>query len=170
MTGYVERDLRDNEWVVQKATMHWAYLLPDILLCFFLIGFITLPINILKRRATELAFTNKRLLGKKGVFNINELDTPLDQVSDIKIESNIIGKICGFGAIVITMGLRRTKFIAVSHPERFRKALREQADRYKAEQMYQQMAMPQPWAGYCPQNQVWAPTYPNGYYPPQQYY
>jgi len=179
MASYVEKDLGQNEWIVQTAAMHWAYLLPDILLCFFLIGFVTLPINIIKRRTTELAFTNKRLLGKLGVFNIDELDIPLNQVRDIRIKSNLIGKLCGFGTITITMGSRRVPFVAVRHPEKFKKALREQAELYEEEQANLQMAASYPWAAYnaqmampypwvATQPPTWG-TYSNWYYPPQQY-
>jgi len=166
MSRYIEKDLGQYEWIVQKATMHWAYFLPDILFCFILIGFITLPISLLKRWGTELAFTNKRLLGKVGVFNIDELDIPLNRVSDIKIKSNLIGKLCGFGTIIITMGTRRMRFVAVRQPEKFKNALREQAEKYQLEQYHQPIATNNPWVTQYPQNPVWE-NYPN-YYSQQQ--
>jgi uncharacterized membrane protein YdbT with pleckstrin-like domain len=50
---------------------------------------------------TELAVTNKRVIGTVGVFRRVSIDIPLARLESISINQDIIGRVFGFGSLSI---------------------------------------------------------------------
>ena len=87
MGKYVENNLNKNEVIVQKAKLNGLMLLSawlkGILLCWLLlIPTIKAIAATIRFNKTELAVTNKRIIGKVGVFNTKTLDAPLNKIQN----------------------------------------------------------------------------------------
>ena len=116
-------------------------LLPHILLIFIYIGLITIWKPLIALWTTELGFTNKRLIGKIGWLNTKVLDTPLNKVNNISIEQGLIGKIFGYGTVVVTSSSGAYNFRYISQPEVFRNHLNEQISKFDEDRIQKQAEM-----------------------------
>lgn len=75
-----------------------------ILICeivFAVIGLLPLIVKIIKLAFTELAVTNKRVIGKTGIVAMKSLDLPIQKVETVGIQSSFWGRIFKFSTIVI---------------------------------------------------------------------
>ena len=59
---------------------------------------------------TELAYTNKRIIGKRGLFTTTILDAPIEKINDVYIKQTLFGKIFQYSSIVISTSSSRYKF------------------------------------------------------------
>lgn len=66
-----------------------------------LIGLLPLIVKIIKLAFTELAVTNKRVIGKVGIVAMKSLDLPINKVETVSIQSTFWGRIFRFSTIVI---------------------------------------------------------------------
>ena len=48
-----------------------------------------------------LAFTNKRVISKRGLLNIKVLDSPIEKVNDVDVRQTMLGRILNYGSIII---------------------------------------------------------------------
>ena len=48
-----------------------------------------------------LAFTNKRVISKKGLLNIKVLDSPIDKINDFDIRQSLFGRIFNYSKVII---------------------------------------------------------------------
>lgn len=48
-----------------------------------------------------LAFTNKRVISKKGLLNIKVLDSPIDKINDFYVKQSIFGRIFNYSKVII---------------------------------------------------------------------
>ena len=138
MSNYVKKHLGNEEEIVGIGKVHRIILLPHILLCFVLVGFITIWIPIIRLCTTDLAFTNKRLTGKIGLINIKSLDTPLNKINNISITQGLGGLIFGYGTLVISSSSAKYKFKGIKNPEEFKNKLIEEINKFDEDKMKQQ--------------------------------
>ena len=138
MGKYVEKNLGKEEEIVGVAHVHKICLLPHILLCFIYVGFFTIWGAIIRICTTDLAFTNKRLLGKIGLINTKVLDTPLNKINNVSIEQGLGGKIFGYGTIVVSSSSAQYNFKGIKNPEVFRSRLMEQIDKFDEDRIKKQ--------------------------------
>lgn len=145
MEKYVEQNLGKNESIVKAAKFTPIYLVwmwvKGILLCFLLLipTFKALFATIEYSRK-ELAITNKRVVGRVGVFKTVSLDAPLNKVQNVEINQNLIGKIFNFGHVSITTASGSIPFGGVDHPDAFKGMLMAQIDQYEEDRVKQQAA------------------------------
>ena len=98
MSRYVERNLYENELIVESARrQRWGLLGWWIfgVLCFWMLLIPTI-IAIAKTiiyNHTELTLTNKRLVYKTGVFRIRAFDAPLDKIYNAYLDAGFWGRI-----------------------------------------------------------------------------
>jgi len=57
---------------------------------------------VIERRTSEFAVTNKRVLIKTGLVRRHSLETLLSKIESIGVAQSILGRILGFGTIVIS--------------------------------------------------------------------
>lgn len=62
---------------------------------------LTLGIYIIWWAAKKLVVTNKRVFWRSGVLSSKERSIPLNRVTDINVQSGMIGRILGYGDIRI---------------------------------------------------------------------
>ena len=61
-----------------------------------------LSIEVIVFLSTTLVLTNKRIIGRLGVFNKVRIDSPIDAISSIMIQKKILGKIFNYAKIILT--------------------------------------------------------------------
>jgi uncharacterized membrane protein YdbT with pleckstrin-like domain len=93
------------------------------------IAFIYALYAILKRSATEIAVTNRRVIIKTGMASRRSLEIMLQKVESIGVEESGWGRILGYGTMVIHgTGGTPEPFRKIAHPSEFRKRVQEQID------------------------------------------
>jgi uncharacterized membrane protein YdbT with pleckstrin-like domain len=150
--SYVDRHLLPGETVTYRTRLHWkVYLLPG-----FLVLLVLLPLTIilalssdfkqlallpavaailvigiarLRRRSSEFAVTNKRVIIKLGVLTTRSIELLLSKVEGIAVEQSFSGRILGYGGIVVTgSGGTKEPFEGIQSPLDFRQAVQAATD------------------------------------------
>jgi uncharacterized membrane protein YdbT with pleckstrin-like domain len=142
--SYVEKNLLPSERIIFRTHLHWIeyvaktilFMFPGLILCsplirehlwvyilivalFGLIGFSVAWINV---ATSEFAITNNRVLAKVGVIHHHSLEIMLHQVEGIGVDQEIIGRILGFGTIIIYgTGATKEPFVRINNPLEFRR-------------------------------------------------
>jgi uncharacterized membrane protein YdbT with pleckstrin-like domain len=145
--SYVEKNLMPGEQIEYRAYLHWLVFLLPILLFMpaiwpFSVGgaiakvfalilivgvLVTGLIAVIERRTSEFAVTNKRVLIKTGLIRRHSLETLLGKIESIGVARSILGRILGFGTIVISgAGGSKEPFHKIADPMMFRRRVQEQ--------------------------------------------
>ncbi len=123
MSNYAEKNLTKNEKVVLKAKKSFIAVFPHI------IGFLT----------SELAITNKRVIGKVGLIRTHSITSSLNKIQNVTVSSGLMGKIFKFGTVKIeTAGSEPVKFYGIKKPEEFKKAVFAQMELFEQERLQEQ--------------------------------
>lgn len=106
MGSFVENSLITGEKVEANATISWLsqfwYFVFSLLLCWtILFPVLFILIAILNVTTTELAITNKKVIGKVGFIRRVSIDLPLTKLESINIDQGIIGRLLGYGKVSI---------------------------------------------------------------------
>ena len=113
-----------NEKIILMAKPHWLGAAHHVL------------------NGTELAITNKRVIGKIGRLGAQVMDTPLNKINNVKVGYNLLGKILKAGAIQIaTQGGETYDFIAISNPNEFKKVLNQAIEDFDNARIREQAEM-----------------------------
>ena len=146
--SYVEKNLMPGEQIEYRANLHWlVFVLPTLLFIaaiwlFFSLGgniakFLALILivgvlvtglhAVIERMTSEFAVTNKRVLIKTGLIRRHSLETLLTKIESIGVAQSILGRILGFGTIVISgTGGSKEPFHKIADPMQFRRRVQEQ--------------------------------------------
>ncbi len=91
---------------------------------------ILLPIPAwVKRRSSEFAVTNKRVIIKLGVATTRSMELLLAKIEGITVSQSLSGRMFGFGAIVVTgSGGSQEHFDGIQAPLDFRQAVQAATD------------------------------------------
>ncbi|MCL2194725.1 MAG: PH domain-containing protein [Oscillospiraceae bacterium] len=130
MAKYMQQKLDRGEHVVHEAKVGALTIVglvaPNLGLIF--IPLMTLrTINLLF--FTRLGFTNRRVLGKTGIFRRRVVDCPLNQVRKIAVSKGVLGRVFGYGTVTISTANERVKFKYITNPEVFRDKLAQAQQR-----------------------------------------
>jgi Bacterial PH domain len=92
-----------------------------------LAGIVIFAYGIVRRNATEMAVTNRRVLIKTGLASRRTLDLMLGRVESIGVEETVFGRMVGYGTVIVrgTGGTPET-FEKIAHPQDFRRNVQEQ--------------------------------------------
>ncbi|MDE5548496.1 MAG: PH domain-containing protein [Clostridia bacterium] len=143
MGKYVENNLGKNEVIVKKADLNGLFLFKTWLvgILFFwllLIPLIKAIIKTIKFSHIELAVTNKRVVGKVGVFNTKSLDAPLNKVQNASVTQKFFGKVFNYGIVNVSTAAGEYHFDAIKNPEAFKGLLMAQIDQFEEDRMKMQ--------------------------------
>lgn len=141
--SYVDKNLGKNEVVIKKAKKNGLYLLgawiKGILLCWLLfIPTVKAIIRTIQYFNCELAVTNKRIVGKVGVFNTKTLDSPLNKIQNVGNKQTFLGKIFNYTTVVVTTAACDYYFEGVKANINFKNTIMQQIDTYEEERIKQQ--------------------------------
>lgn len=93
------------------------------------LGAMTVGAALLRRNATEMAVTNKRILIKSGFFSRRTIELLLSRVESIVIMEPFLGRMFGYGTVVIRgTGGTPEPFPMIAHPTEFRRVVQEQIE------------------------------------------
>lgn len=151
--SYVEENLVAGESLVYKTGVHWSVLFWPVVIAivltagavvcmlqknpnFLYVGaallvaaIVVLVVATLKRNATEIVVTNRRVIIKTGIASRRSLEIMLPKVESIGITEPFMGRILGYGTVVIHgTGGTPEPFHKIAHPSEFRKHVQEQVD------------------------------------------
>jgi uncharacterized membrane protein YdbT with pleckstrin-like domain len=133
MGGYVESNLLPGEQLIAEAKLHWAIFVGPVLV--FLFGlmtggakgiFIFLALvwgvyRFLIYSTTELAVTNKRVIAKSGIVRCNVIDVANAKIEGITYHQGIVGRIFGYGSIVVRgTGVGQVPIPFIGRPDYFK--------------------------------------------------
>ena len=144
--SYIQNNLQAGEEIKYKADIHWyIFAYPVILLllsAFFssaqtglfyyvsilllLSGLFQLIKRILLKMGAEYVVTNKKVILKSGILNRDALELVLNKCEGIRINQSFMGRMLGFGSIVVTTGGVTNKFDFITHPRKCRNEINAQ--------------------------------------------
>lgn len=144
--SYIQNNLQAGEEIKYKADIHWyIFAYPVILLLlsvffssaqtgFFhyvslfllLSGLFQLIKRILLKMGTEYVVTNKKVILKSGILSRDALELVLNKREGIRINQSLMGRMLGFGSIVVTTGGVTNKFDFITNPIKFRNEINAQ--------------------------------------------
>ena len=97
----------------------------DFLATCILVGFWWIPRDIIRYSKTKLTITNKRAYGHTGLVNTEDLDSPLDKITGVKVDQGAMGKIFNYGTVSITTAANVFAFDALANPHDIRAKIME---------------------------------------------
>src|SRR5262249_36874097 len=95
-------------------------------LCFVISGTLFL-VGFLKRKATEMAVTNKRVIVKTGIAERRTVEILLSRIESVAVDEPALGRLLGYGTVIVrgTGGTPET-FEKIYHPLEFREQVKRQ--------------------------------------------
>ncbi|MEM9696864.1 MAG: PH domain-containing protein [Myxococcota bacterium] len=128
--SYVSRSSSRDEKVVHRARYPFVYHLVSwlwlLLLGVFVVGIIAFFQREIEAWTTEMTVTTKRLVLKRGLFNVHTEELPLDTVEEINVQRSFWGQIFNYGRISVAgTGAGGIEFPPSQGPLRFRSAILE---------------------------------------------
>jgi uncharacterized membrane protein YdbT with pleckstrin-like domain len=96
------------------------------LIC-FLVGAALFCIGWLKRSATEMAVTNKRVIAKTGLADRRTIEILLSRIESVVVDESALGRILGYGTVIVRgTGGTPEVFEKIYHPLQFREQVQSQ--------------------------------------------
>lgn len=137
--SYVDSTLIEGETVVYRAHVSWwpliLWLILGALTLVIVIGLFILIWVYVKRRTTELAITNKRVIAKRGFIQRDTIEMFLGKVESVHVEQSVPGRVLDYGTVIVSgTGVMSTRFERISAPLEFRKQFMAAADKDHAAQ------------------------------------
>jgi len=107
---------------LKAVETYTAYAFFFLSACFLLHGQI-------KRNATEMAVTNRRLVIKTGLMSRRTIELLLGRVESIQVQETFMGRMVGYGTVIVhgTGGTPET-FHKIAHPLEFRRQIEQQVE------------------------------------------
>jgi uncharacterized membrane protein YdbT with pleckstrin-like domain len=97
------------------------------------LGTVVIAVALIKRWATELAVTNRRVIAKFGLVSRRTIELNLSKLESIRVDQTVAGRLFGYGSIVLAgtgATLEPIRFIA--SPIAFRQAVQSATDDVQA--------------------------------------
>jgi uncharacterized membrane protein YdbT with pleckstrin-like domain len=93
-------------------------------------GVVAVLMGVVRRNATEMAVTNRRVVIKTGLVSRKTIEMLLNKVESIEVTETAFGRILGYGTIVlIGTGGTPDPFHKVAHPLNFRSQVQQQIEK-----------------------------------------
>src|ERR1700681_1519909 len=150
--SYIDVNLLAGEQVGYRTRLHWLLFMGPVLFTAVVLlpiawlldngtwssfawiplalGLLVLLVTFIKRRSSDFAVTNKRVMMKVGVFSTRSVELLLNKIEAIAVNQSFIGRAFDYGDIVITgSGRTREAFSHIQEPFQFRRAVQSVTDR-----------------------------------------
>jgi len=152
--SYATKHLIPGETLIYETRLHWVTLVwhsflavvflaaPAVALLIYyrdrqyvewisgvllLAAIVVIWAGMIRRNATEMAVTNKRVLIKQGIFGRRTLELLFQKVESITVEESMMGRVLGYGTVVIKgTGGTPEPFDRIASPLVFRRHVEEQ--------------------------------------------
>ncbi|UZF16157.1 PH domain-containing protein [Ralstonia pseudosolanacearum] len=128
MGAFVNGSLIRGEEVQEVANITWLsqfwYLVLGVLSLPFGFGVFLLIVAVINVTSTELAVTNKKLIGKTGFIRRTSIDIPLQKIESLNVNQGIVGRMLGYGRISVRgTGGNQVSIPFIKNPLEFRKTV-----------------------------------------------
>ena len=140
--GYVSDSLGPDEQIVHQAHLHWfvyarpvmalivalgiTVALPQIGALLVLAAAIWLGVAYILSRATELAVTTRKVVGKWGLIARSTIEQRLEKVDSISVDQSLVGRIVNYGDVTIHgTGISSTPVKMIADPLTFRRKVEQ---------------------------------------------
>jgi Predicted membrane protein len=143
---FIETYLQQGEEIRYRARIHiFLFLQPTIILgvgffCYFdsigithylgvtmlFLGLVSLVQRVLVKVGSIYAVTNKRVVLKTGIIGRSVVELVLTKCEGLHIEQSVLGRIFGFGTIIVTTGGATNCYHYVAKPFRFKREINRQ--------------------------------------------
>jgi hypothetical protein len=95
-------------------------------------GIIVILAGMVRRNATEMAVTNRRVVIKTGLASRKTIEMLLNKVESIEVSETTAGRMLGYGTIVVIgTGGTPEPFHKVAHPLEFRNQVQQQIEKLR---------------------------------------
>ena len=89
-----------------------------------LYGFLRFLVMMLRKRATEMVVTNRRLIFKRGVVARRSDEVNIDRIEGCNVYQSFWGRIFGYGVVVVRgMGIGEIILPTMDNPLQFRRSI-----------------------------------------------
>lgn len=96
-------------------------------------GIVAIVAGVVRRNATEMAVTNRRVVIKQGLVNRKTIELLLNKIETIEVTEPMVGRMLGYGSItIIGTGGTSEPFHKIAHPLRFRSEVQQQLEKLPA--------------------------------------
>ena len=93
-------------------------------------GLVSVLIGMVRRNATEMAVTNRRVVIETGLASRTTIEMLLNKVESIEVNETALGRMLGYGAIVVIgTGGTPEPFHKIAHPLEFRNQVQQQIEK-----------------------------------------
>ena len=93
-------------------------------------GVVAILMGMVRRNATEMAVTNRRVVIKTGVVSRTTIEMLLNKVESIEVSETAFGRMLGYGTIMLVgTGGTPEPFQKVAHPLEFRSQVQQQIEK-----------------------------------------
>lgn len=93
-------------------------------------GLVAILMGMLRRNATEMSVTNRRVVIKMGLTSRKTIEMLLNKVESIEVNETTFGRMLGYGTIVVIgTGGTTEPFRKVAHPLEFRSQVQQQIEK-----------------------------------------
>jgi len=111
--SYIKKTLINDERVISIFSIHKLFYIIPFMMSFFIIG---IPL-LLKLIFTEYGLTNNRVITKTGIIGRSTEEMKLSKVETVEIKQGILGRILGYGSVIVTgTGSSNVVISKVSNP------------------------------------------------------
>jgi Bacterial PH domain len=93
-------------------------------------GIVAIVAGMVRRNATEMAVTNRRVVVKQGLVNRKTIEMLLNKIETIEVSEPMVGRMLGYGSITIVgTGGTSEPFHKIAHPLQFRSGVQQQLEK-----------------------------------------
>ncbi len=96
-------------------------------------GIVAIVVGVVRRSATEMAVTSRRVVVKQGLVNRKTIEMLLNKIETIEVSEPMFGRMLGYGSItMIGTGGTSEPFHKIAHPLQFRSEVQQQLEKLSA--------------------------------------
>lgn len=100
---------------------------------FLFFGIVTIVAGAVRRNATEMAVTTRRVVVKQGLVSRKTIEMLLNKIETIEVSEPMTGRMLGYGSITIVgTGGTSEPFHKLAHPLQFRGQVQQQLEKLAA--------------------------------------
>ncbi len=112
---------------VNTGTASFSGALRWVGIACLLLAAIIFGIGFVRRSATEMAVTNKRVIVKSGIVNRRTIELLLPRIESIAVEEPALGRVLGYGTVIVRgTGGTPEVFPQIARPLEFREQVQRQ--------------------------------------------
>ena len=131
----MEKTIKEGK--ISISTLIIRLIIDCFAIC-ILIALIWIVKDLIKFITTKLIITNKKVNGKTGLINTNELDSPLNKINGVQVKQGLFGKIFNYGTVSITTASTAFNFDYIDKPNEFKNILNNQIEKYDDDRIEKQ--------------------------------